>query len=260
MAIGRTAAEFDEISPVYDATREPLGTAVLDAIASTLRGWEVRAILEVGVGTGRVAGPLAARGFGVTGLDASAGMLAQARRKGLERLVRGSAYALPFDDGRFDIALFVHVLHVLDDPKRALAEACRVGARGAVGLVRPRSPVDREPSSGEPRPRALVIERLRAEGIDVPANAGGGPPRAERRLLEELPPAQLVLVHEEEVTEPLREELRLFERRASRWTLRVPPEAMARAVASVRAELGDRTHRYHHRLALARWERPGAES
>jgi ubiquinone/menaquinone biosynthesis C-methylase UbiE len=75
---------------------------------------------RMGIGSGRIATPLIQRGLGVTGLDTSAGVFAQAREKRTDRLVRGSAYALPFPDATFDAALFVHVPHLLDDPGAAL--------------------------------------------------------------------------------------------------------------------------------------------
>jgi SAM-dependent methyltransferase len=253
MSTARTAAEFDEISEVYDATREPLEPALLETVSATLRGWGVRKLLEVGVGTGRVAVPLA-HGFEITGVDPSQGMLARARSKGLTRLVRGSAYRLPFGTGVEDLALFVHVLHVLDDPGAALQEACRVARSGAAALVRP--------SSGEPseddrtlHPRRLVFDLLREDGVVVPERARGGPRLAERRLLAEIPPNKLVVLSERDVTEPLSNELALFERRASRWALHLPADTLARAVAAAREAVGDLTHTYHRVEALALWER-----
>ncbi len=247
--------DFDEISQVYDRTREPLAENILDTVAATLSERGVRRLLEVGVGTGRVSTPLAHRGFEMTGVDASSGMLAKARAKRLERLVRGSAYELPFSDGAFDAALFVHVLHLLERPSTALTEACRVGRRGAVALVRPRT--GREGMAPTPvRPRQRVLELLRAEGFDIPPGAGGGPPVRERKLLEQMPPERLTVVREEDVTEPLADELNLLEQRASRWVLRLPPEPLARAVAQVRAEVGDGTRTYHQVLALAFWTKP----
>ncbi|HTT16010.1 MAG TPA: class I SAM-dependent methyltransferase [Thermoplasmata archaeon] len=253
----QVVADFDEIAQQYDATREPLAPTALETIRTTFSDWGVRRLLEVGVGTGRVAEPLARSGLLVTGVDASGGMLARARAKRLDRLVRGSAYRLPFADRSFDLALFVHVLHLLDRPEEAIAQARRVSRVGVAGLLRPRTGDGTAREAG-PRPRALVLERLRAMGIDVPERASGGPPVRERELLERSPPDRLVPVLEEDVTEPLADELRLFAARASRWTLRVPPEAMARAVAEVRAELGDRTRTYRRRIALALWERPPA--
>jgi len=257
MSPDRAVAEFDEISQVYDVTRDPLEPDLVRSVAATLQAWGARRLLEVGVGTGRVAGPLTALGLEVTGVDASTGMLARARAKQLSRLVRGEAYRLPFEDRAFDISLFVHVLHLLDQPVRAIAEACRVSSLGAAALVRPAGPRG-EGAERRLRPRAQVLERLRAQGIEVPdpERAAGGPPARERRLITEHPPQRLVVLSERDVTEPLARELTLFEQRASRWTLRIPREPLARAVEEVRAELGDRTHTYHSVIALALWERP----
>lgn len=250
-----TASEFDQISDVYDATREPLAPVVVDRVATLLQDWGFRRLLEVGVGTGRVAVPLASRGFEVTGVDTSRGMLSRAREKGVSRLIRGSAYRLPLSDRALDGALFVHVLHVLDDPARAIAEACRTTRRGAAALVRPATGGASE-SEQLPNPRRLVVDLLRKDGVDLPDRAAGGPPRAERRLLDEHPPDGLKTVYEEDVTERLADELEILEKRASRWTLRVPPEKLGRAVAAAREAVGDQVRTYHRVQALALWERP----
>ncbi|MGB6443152.1 MAG: methyltransferase domain-containing protein, partial [Thermoplasmata archaeon] len=92
------AAQFDQISLVYDETRDQLDGATIEGLADALRRAGAESILEVGVGTGRVAKPLAERDVAVTGLDASIGMLEKARKKGLLGLVRGSGYHLPFRD------------------------------------------------------------------------------------------------------------------------------------------------------------------
>lgn len=255
MVVSPPGAEFDEIAEVYDATREPLAAPLVEALEATLRSWGARRLLEVGVGTGRVALPLTRRGFEVTGLDISRRMLVHARAKGLDRLVRGSALRLPLANHTLDAALFVHVLHVLDHPADAIAEACRVTRLGAAALVRPASAEAAEGDSGL-HPRGLVVDLLRAEGVELPDRAHGGPPSAERKFLAEFPPDRLVKLSEEDVTEPVAEELTIFERRASRWTLRVPADQLARAVARARELIGDRTHTYHRVRALALWERP----
>jgi SAM-dependent methyltransferase len=54
--------------------------------------------------------------------------------------VCGSATELPFDDGRFDLVLFLEVLEHLPDPSRALREARRVCAGTLVASV-PREPI-----------------------------------------------------------------------------------------------------------------------
>lgn len=81
-------------------------------------------MLDVGCGTGRWAEALANRGARVWGVDVSAEMVEQARRRGVNAKV-AAAEALPFKDGWFDRALAVLVVHVLDRP-RAFGELRRV--------------------------------------------------------------------------------------------------------------------------------------
>ena len=85
-------------------------------------------MLDIGCGTGAHA-ELLARHFGCVpaGVDASDGMLAQARAKLPDADLRlGTAERLPFEDGKnFDAALMVFVVHHVDHP-RAFAEARRV--------------------------------------------------------------------------------------------------------------------------------------
>lgn len=79
-------ADYDEttygerIADVYDlfyGMRQDLGP-VLDFLVPLARG---RRVLELGIGTGRLALPLAARGVKVHGIDASAAMVAKMREK-----------------------------------------------------------------------------------------------------------------------------------------------------------------------------------
>ena len=256
MPLPRAARQFDEISPEYDATRPPLDPETVAGIVRVLGEHGVRSVLEVGVGTGRVAGPLAAGGLRVTGVDAARGMLARARAKGLERLVRGSAYRPPFRPGAFDAALFVHVLHVLDDPPRAITVAGDVASGLVFGLVRPRSGTEGERSAGWSA-RRRVYEILSEEGYAVARDRPGGPGGRERELLATWPPDELVVIADRTVTEPIGRTLDLMARRASRHVLDVPPEALARAVDAVRREVGDRTFTFRRGEALAAW-RPRA--
>ena len=78
---------------------------VVELIASYLGGHE--RVLDVGCGYGRIAIPLAARGYRVTGLDLSEPLLSsarlQARAQGVRLpLVAGSMARIPFRDESFD--------------------------------------------------------------------------------------------------------------------------------------------------------------
>jgi SAM-dependent methyltransferase len=242
---------FDEISSVYDETREPEDPGTLDALAERLRDQGVRSLLEIGVGTGRVAGPLVDHGFEVTGLDASRGMLRRAHAKGLHQLVRGSAYHLPFEPRQFDGALFVHVLHLLDRPTDAVAEARRVARIGVMAIVRPRP-------SGEHRdePRWECGRRLVGEllaGAGYPGRVKGGPWKKEGQFLEAHPPDELTVLTDCEVTERAAKGIEMLAKRGSVHMLDVPAEVIARAVEEAASRLGDRTITYRQVRALALW-------
>lgn len=97
--------------------------------------------LEVGVGTGRFAGPL---GIAV-GVDPSNAMLARAAQRGVE-VVRGVAEALPFPDGSFDHVLIVTTICFVNSPEKMLAEARRVlrpSGRLVMGFVDRETPLGR---------------------------------------------------------------------------------------------------------------------
>lgn len=88
-------------------------------------------ILDIGCGDGVLASRLAQDGARVTGLDASADMLAAAHRRakttGVEvDLVEGDAGNLPFPAGHFDCVVSVATLCFVDDPRRAIREMVRV--------------------------------------------------------------------------------------------------------------------------------------
>jgi demethylmenaquinone methyltransferase / 2-methoxy-6-polyprenyl-1,4-benzoquinol methylase len=106
-------------------------------------------VLDVATGTGLVAAELLRRGFTVTGVDQSSGMLARARERFGPRieLVEGSAESLPFAEASFDHLTVTYLLRYVDDPAATLAELARVVRSGGVvaslefgvptGLARP---------------------------------------------------------------------------------------------------------------------------
>jgi SAM-dependent methyltransferase len=89
------------------------------------------ATLEVGCGEGRVARDLIARGHHVTGLDASPTLVrAAAEADRASRYVEGTAEALPFGDGAFDLVVAYNSLMDVVDMPAAVREAARVLAPG----------------------------------------------------------------------------------------------------------------------------------
>jgi SAM-dependent methyltransferase len=253
--VREASRQFDRLSSVYDVTRTPMDPAVLERLAGSLQRAGVRQIAEVGVGTGRVALPLVERGLQVTGVDPSAGMLARARAKGAGRWVQGSAYQLPFRDRSFDATLFVHVLHVLEDPVRAVQEATPVSRLGAFAFVRPKT----SPSPSQPDASAVwyrVYRELELRGFSVPAARGGGPPVKEQALLERLPPNELEVLRDRLITEPLTDQLEFIASGASRHLVHIPKEALQAVCSSVRPEFVGKSFTYRSVEALARWTAP----
>jgi len=70
----------ERIADVYDEIASP-ATSAEDAVEFLASVAGKRRILELGVGTGRVAIPLAARGFKVFGIEASPRMIEKMRAK-----------------------------------------------------------------------------------------------------------------------------------------------------------------------------------
>jgi SAM-dependent methyltransferase len=85
-------------------------------------------VLDIGCGTGANLLPLLAAGINVTGIDPSPYMLDQAIDQLGPRVdfYRGYAEDLPFDDNSFNHACFFTSLEFVDDPAKAMVEACRV--------------------------------------------------------------------------------------------------------------------------------------
>jgi len=127
-----SSVHFDRAAGYYDETRGyPDGVPARVAERLCVGGGldQRSRVLEVGVGTGRIALPLARCVESVTGLDLSTNMLAALRARRTDepvRLVRGSALAQPFASGVFDAVVAVHVFHLMPAWRDGLAEIARV--------------------------------------------------------------------------------------------------------------------------------------
>ncbi len=97
-------------------------------ILDMLRPVRGDSVIEIGCGTGRGLRPFIDQGLNVTGLDPSPYMLDIAKQNLGHRadLHRGRAEDLPFEDNSFNLACFMTTLEFVEDPVKALEEACRV--------------------------------------------------------------------------------------------------------------------------------------
>jgi SAM-dependent methyltransferase len=126
------ANDYDSFAEAYSAeTENNLVNAYYERPAMLALAGDVagRRILDAGCGSGPLAAALRDRGAIVTGIDASAGMLALARRRlgdDVALHVADLRDRLPFDDGAFDDVVASLVLHYLEDWEPTLAELRRV--------------------------------------------------------------------------------------------------------------------------------------
>lgn len=247
----RTSRDFDLLAEVYDETRQPLDAETTENLAAYLREHRWDSVLEVGVGTGRIARPLLDNGLRVVGVDASRGMLRRAVTKGVPDLVQGTAYHLPFGDRTFDIALFVHVLHILDDPAAGLSEAARVSRNGVLAVLDQPGPRADSGEPDEPGPREVLRAILAEAGY--PRLLRKGPRAREAEILAAHPPQEIRVLSDREVTEPLSRLVDNIAKRAYRHVLDVPPETLERVVELARQKVGDRTVTFRRREAVAWW-------
>jgi ubiquinone/menaquinone biosynthesis C-methylase UbiE len=170
----RHAVEWDRIRKLHVADE-----AVEEAICNALAGAEIRSLLDLGTGTGRMLelfGPQLERGLG---LDLSLDMLAVARarldRAGLKQcsVRQGDIYDLAMPKNSFDAVVIHQVLHFLDDGARAIQEAARVLRPGGRLLVVDFAPHDLEFLRDEHAHRRLgfapetVTQWMKAAGLDV---------------------------------------------------------------------------------------------
>ncbi len=96
-------------------------------------------LLEIGVGTGRIARPLLARGYHLTGVDVSREMMARLRAQlppesPRPDLLQGDATRLALADACFEVVISVHIFHLIPAWPQALSEVRRVLAPGGALL------------------------------------------------------------------------------------------------------------------------------
>jgi ArsR family transcriptional regulator len=130
----RAAAYFRDNAPEWDEIRrlhideEQVEQAIIDLLPTG----KIDTLVDLGTGTGRMLVIAADRAHRAIGIDWSREMLAVARttldRQGLRncQVRHGDITALPIPSGTADVALMHQVLHYLEEPANAIAEAARV--------------------------------------------------------------------------------------------------------------------------------------
>jgi SAM-dependent methyltransferase len=227
---------FDRAAGYYDETRGfPPGQAGPIA-ALFCRVGELTPdsrVLEVGIGTGRIALPLAPRVRALFGIDLARPMLDRlcAKRAGEPVYVtEGDATQLPFPSSVFDAVVSVHVLHLIGNWQGVLQEMTRALRPGGRLLIGWNDHTRRDPDEAE-----LWKTWEEALGTSAPTPVGI-PQRQLGTFLLEQGWRQIGETHTHHYTVARTPQAFLdrLEQRVWSRTWRLPDDAFARGLAAVR--------------------------
>jgi SAM-dependent methyltransferase len=133
------ARSFDDVAAAYELGRPRYEPHAIDAIADAAGGGP--RLLDVGAGTGRLAGPLLEKGLDVVAVEPLDAMRAFLRRAiGADRALAGRAEALPLPDASVDGAVCSDAWHWFDGARAAdeLHRVVRPGGGAVVCVTMPR--------------------------------------------------------------------------------------------------------------------------
>ena len=232
---------FDRAADVYDTTRRAARPEAIEALAKELS--DCASVLEVGVGTGRLAVPLMERGFDIVGVDLSRKMLDQSRAKSLERLVLGDVCRLPLRWKSVDAVLAVHVLHLIESLRDVVAEAVAVARKKLVTIIDRYDPPDRSMSWA-------YGQAIRKRGV-VSARRWVQP---ELGIGMVVPPRKLEMVARIEEQESADAALAALERRTWAITWDIPDDIHQAVLEELSSQFAGKTVTHDLEVCLLSWD------
>lgn len=123
---------WDKLSPFYDLFETAYNGKCFKGIAEEIKKHvdSDDIVLECACGTGLLTVPMAEKCKKLMATDYSVGMLKQTKKKVAKfantKLKKVSILELPFQDNKFDVVVAANVIHLLDEPDKALSEMKRV--------------------------------------------------------------------------------------------------------------------------------------
>lgn len=232
------SVRFDRVSDLYDSTRALSAMAMASVLAQVVP--EIQPLgrcLEIGVGTGRFALPLADIGVEMAGIDLSRPMLLKLVSKAGGTppfpVAEADATRLPFRDAVFGSALSVHVLHLIPDWETVLDELARTLRPGGKIVV------DHGGFGTGPWWEALQIFAGGA-GISLDFVGAATVGEIDSAMRERGATIRSLEPVTDKQSLPYRRLVRLFEEGAFSFTWRAGPDGLRRGGAALRGALEER--------------------
>jgi SAM-dependent methyltransferase len=207
---------FEGTAAYYRQGRKPYAPALADALAEQLRLEGHGRLLDVGCGPGTVALFLAHLFDSVIGLDADAGMVAEAKRAAAEEQVTTATWVqmraeqLPAALGTFRVVSFGQSFHWMDRPRVAATVRQMLHPDGAVvqlDLWHAQPPGHEVRSGPHPAVPEEAIDELRRRWLGPDRRAGQGfrntSPDGEDEVFQGagFAPEQIVVVPDDRILE-----------------------------------------------------------
>ncbi len=123
---------WDKLSPFYDFFENVYNGKCYKGIAEKIKEYvtEDDIVLECACGTGLLTLSMAQKCKKLIATDYSVGMLRQTKKKVAKysntKVRKVSILELPYKDGKFDVVVAANVIHLLDEPDKAISELKRV--------------------------------------------------------------------------------------------------------------------------------------
>lgn len=123
---------WDKFAPFYDFFETAYNGKCYKGIAEKIKEYvtEDDIVLECACGTGLLTVPMAQKCKKLIATDLSSGMLRQATQKVANypntKVGKANILQLPFKENAFDVVVAANVIHLLDEPEKALSELKRV--------------------------------------------------------------------------------------------------------------------------------------
>lgn len=241
---------FDRAVEYYDQTRalpEWRHNAMIESLIRESGMKPEDHVLEIGIGTGRIAFSVALHVNRLYGIDLSQEMMGMLRRKladakAVIELSQADAVRLPFPNETFEVAYAVHVYHLVHQWRSGIAEAWRILKPGGHFVV---SFHKRDANS----PNVLLRNKMHSLANELGVDTKRPGAQSEQEIYEEIvkfdPAPRVVIASEWQDVEVPARILEELDRQIFSETWMIPREVMDKIMPPLRewanVEYGDVT-------------------